>query len=240
MKKDYVRPYHHAMKNTPGMQRSKTHDVLKLAPFNEERMFPFGLSTSLTSISSGHSIMGNDLNVKSVNHEMAHKKAHSELSVVGGDLNTGLGRHKMTTSNMFASDEGHQGLRKKAVSFRKLKAITDIANPNENIIDSKFCDKVSKQSDEDDKISGCIHPETVLNYKLPRMSRYKANLPDVVTRAPRERPGHPHQFQTPYCSTNSYRDSFFPLAIVQWNALPSSVACRASLPLFQADLSSLS
>ena len=65
-------------------------------------------------------------------------------------------------------------------------------------------------------------------------------LPDVVTRAPRERPGHPHQFQTPYCSTNSYRDSFFPLAIVQWNALPSSVACRASLPLFQADLSSLS
>ena len=65
-------------------------------------------------------------------------------------------------------------------------------------------------------------------------------LPDVVTRAPRERPGHPHQFQTPYCRTNSYRDSFFPLAIVQWNALPSSVACQASLPLFQADLSSLS
>ena len=64
-------------------------------------------------------------------------------------------------------------------------------------------------------------------------------LPDVATRVPRERPGHP-QFQTPYCRTNSYRDSFFPLAIVQWNALPSSVACQARLPLLQADLSSLS
>ena len=63
-------------------------------------------------------------------------------------------------------------------------------------------------------------------------------LPDIITRAPRERPGHSHQFQTPYCRTNSYRDSFFPLGIVQWNALPSSVACQASLPLFQADLSS--
>ena len=44
-------------------------------------------------------------------------------------------------------------------------------------------------------------------------------LPDVVTRVPRERPGHPHQFQTPYCRSNSYRDSLFPLALIQYHHL---------------------
>ena len=49
-------------------------------------------------------------------------------------------------------------------------------------------------------------------------------LPTIVTRALRPRPGYPHQYQINYYSTNSYRDSFFPLAIKQWNSLPSSIA----------------
>ena len=58
--------------------------------------------------------------------------------------------------------------------------------------------------------------------------------------ARRRNTGAQGKARTPSSIPNSYRDSFFPLAIVQWNALPSSVACQASLPLFQADLSSQS
>ena len=60
----------------------------------------------------------------------------------------------------------------------------------------------------------------------------------IVTRALRPRPGYPHQYQINYYSTNSYRDSFFPLAIKQWNSLPSSIASKDTLPLFQGALSS--
>ena len=63
-------------------------------------------------------------------------------------------------------------------------------------------------------------------------------LPTIVTRALRPRPGYPHQYQINYYSTNSYRDSFFPLAIKQWNSLPSSIASKDTLPLFQGALSS--
>ena len=65
-------------------------------------------------------------------------------------------------------------------------------------------------------------------------------LPAIVTRAPKPRPGYPHQYLIPFCNTESYKNSFFPLAIVQWNALTPSIACQGSLSLFQAALSSTS
>ena len=52
-------------------------------------------------------------------------------------------------------------------------------------------------------------------------------LPAIVTRALRPRPGYPHQYQTNYYRTDSYKNSFFPLAIKQWNTLPSSSLLRA-------------
>ena len=65
-------------------------------------------------------------------------------------------------------------------------------------------------------------------------------LPAIVTRALRPRPGYPHQYQTNYYRTDSYKNSFFPLAIKQWNILPSSIASEGTLglPLFQDALSS--
>jgi len=65
-------------------------------------------------------------------------------------------------------------------------------------------------------------------------------LPPIVTRAPRPRPGYPHQYLTPLCGTEAYRNSFFPLSIIQWNALPPSTACLGSLSLFKDTLSSSS
>ena len=65
-------------------------------------------------------------------------------------------------------------------------------------------------------------------------------LPEFIVRPERPRPGHPHQFQRIYCRTDAYKYSFFPFAIKQWNALPTSTACQSTLPLFQGDLSSLS
>jgi ribonuclease P/MRP protein subunit RPP40 len=63
-------------------------------------------------------------------------------------------------------------------------------------------------------------------------------LPPFVIRPERPRPGHPHQYQVPFCATDAYKNSFFPRTIRNWNALPSSVACQSSLPLFKAALSS--
>ena len=65
-------------------------------------------------------------------------------------------------------------------------------------------------------------------------------LPEFIVRPERPRPGHPHQFQRIYCRTDAYKYSFFPFAIKQWNAIPTSTACQSTLPLFQGDLSSLS
>ena len=62
----------------------------------------------------------------------------------------------------------------------------------------------------------------------------------IVTRPPRLRPAYPHHFLRARNCTDVYKNSFFPLAITQWNSLPTSIACRDSLPSFQADLSSFS
>ena len=65
-------------------------------------------------------------------------------------------------------------------------------------------------------------------------------MPHFVSRPERPRPGYPHQYQIPFCSTEAYRQSFFPKSIRLWNALPVTIACQSSLPPFKAALSSLS
>ena len=65
-------------------------------------------------------------------------------------------------------------------------------------------------------------------------------LPEFIVLPERPRPGHPHQFQRIYCTTDAYKYSFFPFAIKQWNALPTSTACQSTLPLCQGRVSSLS
>ena len=58
------------------------------------------------------------------------------------------------------------------------------------------------------------------------------HLPAIVTRALRPRPGYPYQYQINYYRTDSYRNSFFPLAIKQWNTFPSPIVSKGTLPLF--------
>ena len=45
---------------------------------------------------------------------------------------------------------------------------------------------------------------------------------------------HSMTFRQVSTSTDCYKFSFFPLAIVQWNSLPESVACLQSLDAFKA------
>ena len=77
----------------------------------------------------------------------------------------------------------------------------------------------------------------VMFYKIQH-SIVAIQMPSVVSIPERPRPGHPHQFQVPFCSTEAYRQSFFPKCIRLWNALPVSIAYQSSLPLFKTALSS--
>ena len=63
--------------------------------------------------------------------------------------------------------------------------------------------------------------------------------PALVCPSLRPRPDCPHQLQIPFCQTDSYKNSFFPRTIRQWNSLPSSTATMSSLPPFKAALSSM-
>jgi ribonuclease P/MRP protein subunit RPP40 len=63
-------------------------------------------------------------------------------------------------------------------------------------------------------------------------------LPSFIIRPERPRPGYPHHFRIPYCSTESYKKSFYPKTIRLWNQLPPSIACQGSLSLFKTALSS--
>ena len=58
-------------------------------------------------------------------------------------------------------------------------------------------------------------------------------LPDYIQHSTRiSRYCHSMTFRQVSTSTDYYKYSFFPLAIVQWNALPQSVACLQSLEVF--------
>ena len=59
-------------------------------------------------------------------------------------------------------------------------------------------------------------------------------LPDYIQYSNRvSRYCHSMTFRQVSTSTDYYKYSFFPLAIVQWNALPQSVACSQSLEVFK-------
>ena len=59
-------------------------------------------------------------------------------------------------------------------------------------------------------------------------------LPDYIQYSNRvSRYCHSMTFRQVTTSTDYYKYSFFPLAIVQWNALPQSVACSQSLEVFK-------
>ena len=60
-------------------------------------------------------------------------------------------------------------------------------------------------------------------------------LPDFIHHSNRiSRYCHSMTFRQVSTSTDYYKFSFFPLAIVQWNSLPESVACLQSLDAFKA------
>ena len=50
---------------------------------------------------------------------------------------------------------------------------------------------------------------------------------------------HSMTFRQIHTGKGSYKYSFFPLAIVQWNALPESVVISSSLDSFKADIGEL-
>jgi hypothetical protein len=74
-------------------------------------------------------------------------------------------------------------------------------------------------------------------YKI-QFSLVAIPLPAIVVRPEKPRPGYPHQYRIPYCNTESYKNSYFPRIIRQWNSLPATIACQGSLPLFKTALSS--
>ena len=45
---------------------------------------------------------------------------------------------------------------------------------------------------------------------------------------------HQHDFLPFLCSTNSYRHSFFPATVCQWNTLPDHIVASSSLNIFKA------
>ena len=60
-------------------------------------------------------------------------------------------------------------------------------------------------------------------------------LPDYIHYSNRiSRYCHSMTFKQVLTSTDYYKISFFPLAIVQWNSLPKSVVCLESLDAFKA------
>ena len=65
-------------------------------------------------------------------------------------------------------------------------------------------------------------------------------LPDYIQHSNRiSRYWHYMTYRQVSTSTDYYKYSFFPLSIVQWNALPQSVACLQSLEVFKTPVCKL-
>ena len=47
--------------------------------------------------------------------------------------------------------------------------------------------------------------------------------------------GHQYKYRIPYCSTNTYKDSFSPSSIRLWNQLPEKLTNAESLEAFKAE-----
>ena len=65
------------------------------------------------------------------------------------------------------------------------------------------------------------------------------SLPSMIHRPTRPRPGSLHAFQTPYCSTDSFKFSFFPRTVIQWNSLPQALASAPTHSQFKGGLAGL-
>ena len=65
------------------------------------------------------------------------------------------------------------------------------------------------------------------------------SLPSMIHRPIRPRPGSLHACQTPYCSTDSFKFSFFPRTVIQWNSLPQALASAPTLSQFKGGLAGL-
>ena len=65
------------------------------------------------------------------------------------------------------------------------------------------------------------------------------SLPSMINRPISPRPGSLHAFQTPYCSTDSFKFSFFPRTVIQWNSLPQALASAPTLSQFKGGLAGL-
>jgi hypothetical protein len=63
-------------------------------------------------------------------------------------------------------------------------------------------------------------------------------IPNCVKAKKRQRPGYPNQYQIPQCNTDSYKESFFPRTLKQWNGLPPAITSQSSPSLFSTALSS--
>ncbi len=63
-------------------------------------------------------------------------------------------------------------------------------------------------------------------------------LPPSISRPIRTNPGYPHRYIIPKSRTDSYKFSFFPHTISQWNCIPPAIACKESLPSFKAAFAS--
>jgi hypothetical protein len=63
-------------------------------------------------------------------------------------------------------------------------------------------------------------------------------MPSCILLPNRPRPGFPHQFQMIFASTESFKNSYFPRTVRQWNTLPPSLATLDTFTQFKSALSS--
>ena len=67
-----------------------------------------------------------------------------------------------------------------------------------------------------------VHRQLVMFFKI-KHEVDPVPQPLIMTRPPRPRPGYPLHFFRAHNSTDLYKNSFFPLAIAQWNSLSNPV-----------------
>ena len=86
----------------------------------------------------------------------------------------------------------------------------------------------------------CADSRLCLFYKIVN-NMVAVPLPDYIKPNPHltSRRGHSMTFQQIHTGKDVYRYSFFPLAVVQWNALPESAASSPSLVIFKVEIGKL-
>ena len=86
----------------------------------------------------------------------------------------------------------------------------------------------------------CADARLCLSFKIVN-NMVAVSLPDYIQPNPRtSRCGHSMSFCQLLTGTNYYKYSFFPLAIVHWNALPEDVVSSPNPDIFKAAVGKLS